>query len=112
MARKLKYVGTRYNAYDKEALAIVETVSRIWKMNLLGCKRFSLVIDHATLVHLLKQPSDKLTDRKSHWVEKLLPYAYFMRIIYKKGILNEADPVSRRPEFHTIDSLYILEEIL
>jgi hypothetical protein len=39
-ARKLKDVETRYNAYDKEALAIVETVSRVWRMYLLGCKCF------------------------------------------------------------------------
>jgi hypothetical protein len=28
-ARKLKDVETRYNAYDKEALAVVEVVSRV-----------------------------------------------------------------------------------
>jgi hypothetical protein len=57
-ARKLKADETRYNAYDKEALAIVEAVSRVLRMYLLGCKCFSMVNDHATLVHLLKQPSD------------------------------------------------------
>jgi hypothetical protein len=62
-----------------------------------------VITDHATLVHLLKQSSDKLTDRQSHWVEKLMPYANEMRILYRKGILNEADPVSRRPDFHQID---------
>ncbi len=28
-----------------------------------------------------------------------MPYANEMRILYKKEILNEADPVSRRPDF-------------
>ena len=102
-ARKLKDAETRYIAYDKEALAIVEVVSRVWRVYLLGCKSFSVVTDHATLVHLLKQSSDKLTDRQSHWVEKLMPYANEMRILYRKGILNEADPVSRRPDFLQID---------
>ena len=37
-ARKLKDDETRYNAYDKEALAIVEVVSRVWRVYLLGCK--------------------------------------------------------------------------
>ncbi len=72
----------------------------------LGCKCFSVVTNHATLVHLLKQSSEKLTDRQSHWVEKLMPYDNFMRILYRKGNLNEADPVSRRPDFHQIDKLY------
>ena len=93
-ARKLKDAETRYNAYDKEALAIVEAMSRVWRVYLLGRNCFSLIPDHATLVHLLKQSSDKLTDRQSHWVEKLMPYANEMRILYRKGILNEADPVS------------------
>ncbi len=63
-ARKLKDAETRYSAYDREALAIVEAVSRAWRTYLLGSKCFSSVVtDHATLVHLLKQSSDKLTDR-------------------------------------------------
>ncbi len=87
-ARKLKDAETRYTAYDKEALVIVEANSRVWRIYLLGCKCFSVVTDHSTLVHLLKQPSDKLTDRQSHRVEKLMPYANLMRILYMKEILN------------------------
>ena len=60
-ARKLKDAETRYSVYHKDALAIVEVVSRVWRMYLLGCKCFSLVTYHAPLVHLLKQSSDKLT---------------------------------------------------
>ncbi len=43
-ARKLKDYKTRYSACDLEALAVVEAVSRIWIIYLLGCKRFSGVI--------------------------------------------------------------------
>jgi hypothetical protein len=111
-ARKLKDAETRYSANDKEALAIVEAVSRVWRVYLLGCKCFSVVIDHATLVHLLKQSSNKLTDSQSHGVEKLMLYSNWMRILYKKGILNEADPVSRRPDFLPIDNLYMPDESL
>ena len=102
-ARKLTDAETRHNAYDKEALAIVEAVSRVWRVYLLGCKRFSVITDHASLVHLLKQSSNKLTDRQSHWMEKLIPYANEMRILYKKRNLNEADTVSRRPDFLQLD---------
>ncbi len=109
--RKLKHTETRYNAYDKDALAIVEAVSRVGRVYLLGCKCFSVITDHATLVHQLKQSSDKLTNRQSHWVEKLMPYANAMRVLYKKGILKEVDPVSRRPDFLQID-LYRPEDSL
>ena len=74
-ARKLKDAETRHSAYDKEALAILEVVSRVWRVYLLGCKCFSVVTDHATLVHLLKQSCYKLTNRQTHCVEKLMPYA-------------------------------------
>ncbi len=39
-ARKLKDDETICNAYDKEALAIVEAVSRVKRVYLLGCKCF------------------------------------------------------------------------
>ena len=81
-------------------------------MYLLSCKCFSVVTYHATLVHLLKQPSDELTDRQTHRVEKLTPYANLMRILYRKGILNEADPVSRHPDFIPIDNMYMPDESL
>jgi hypothetical protein len=41
-----------------------------------------------------------------------MPYENLMRIIYMKGILNEADPVFRRPDFLSIDYLYRLDDSL
>ena len=37
-ARKLKDDETKYSVYDKEALTIVDVVSRVRKMYLIGCK--------------------------------------------------------------------------
>ena len=34
-----------------------------------------------------------------------MPYANLMRILYMRGILNETDPVSRRPDFLPVDNL-------
>ena len=65
-ARKLKEAETRYSAYDKEALAIVKDVSRVWRMYLLGYKCFSVVTYHVNPVQLLKQSRNKLTDRQTH----------------------------------------------
>ena len=53
-ARKVKYCETRYSAYDREALAVVEALSRVWRVYLLGCKSLSVVTDHTALTHLLK----------------------------------------------------------
>jgi hypothetical protein len=74
-------------------------------MHLLGSKCFSVVTYHATLVHLLKQSSGKLTVCQAYWVEKLNSYANLMRIIYREEILNEADPVSLRPDVFPVDNL-------
>ena len=101
-------------AYDRETLAMVEAVSRVWRMYLLGSKCFSVVTDHAIFIYLLKQSNDKLTDRQPHWVDKMMPCASTIRILYRTGILNEADLVSRCPDFHPIDDdkLYNTQESL
>ena len=72
---------------------------------LLGCKHFSVVTDHVTLTHLLKQTSDKLADRQVHWVKRLMPFAHCMSVIYRKGSINETDIVSRRPHFFHPDTI-------
>jgi hypothetical protein len=36
-ARKSKDCEMRYSAYDREALAVVEAMSRVWRLYLLGC---------------------------------------------------------------------------
>ena len=41
-----------------------------------------------------------------------MPYANFMRILYRKEILNEVDPMSRRPDFLLIDNMYKPDESL
>ena len=41
-----------------------------------------------------------------------MPPANLMRILYKKGILNEADPMSRRPDFLLVDNMRMPDERL
>ena len=101
-ARKLKDTERKYSAYDLEALAVVEAVTRVWRMYLDGAKAIQVVTDHSTLTHLLKQSSTNLSKRQAHFVEKLMPYTGYMTILYRKGKANEADPVSRRPDFYSI----------
>ena len=81
-------------------------MSRVCIVYVLGCKHFSVVIDHATLTHLLKQSSDKLTDRQVHWVERLISFDHCMSILYRKGSANEADVVSQRTDFFRLDDVH------
>ena len=101
-ARKLNDAERNYSAYDLEALAVVESVTRVWRMYLDGCKAIQVVTDHSTLTHLLRQPSTTLTKRQAHFIERLMPYTGYMTILYRKGSANVADPVSRRPDFYSI----------
>ena len=43
---------------------------------------------------------------------EIMPYANLVRILYRKRILSEADPVSRRPDFLPIDNMYKPNESL
>ena len=100
--RKLNPAQRRYSAYDKEAYAAVTAVCDEWKVYLEGCRHFTVITDHATLTHLQSQSSESLTNRQQHYVEKIQPFAGYMSLIYRKGCLNEADPISRRPDFFSI----------
>ena len=100
-ARKLKDNERNWPAYDKEALAATEAV-RHWRTYLDGCRSFTVVTDHATLVHLLRQSSADLSKRQAGFVEQLREFTGGMAIVYRKGSANEADPVSRRPDFHAV----------
>ena len=71
-----------------------------------------MVTYHGNLVHILKESCDKLTYRHTHWVEKLTPFANLLRSLYVKRIFNEADSVSRRPDFLPIDNMCRLDESL
>ena len=91
MANKLKDRETRYSAYGREALAVVDVVSHVWRVYLFGCKSFLVFTNNATLTHLLKQPSDAIIDQQVHWFERLMHYAQCTSILYCKGSVNEAE---------------------
>jgi len=80
-------------------------VPRVWRVYLLACKRFLVVTDRANLTHLLRQASDKITDRQVPRVERLMPFTRCIRILYRKVSLNKADAVSRRPDYFSIRAI-------
>ena len=58
------------------------------KICLIGCKCFSVVTDHATISHLLKQPIDKLTYRQVHCTEQVMPFAQCTSILWKNMFIS------------------------
>jgi hypothetical protein len=44
---------------------------------------------------------------KFHWAERLMHFAHYMSILDRKGSVNEADAVSRRPDFFHPDDVHM-----
>jgi hypothetical protein len=99
-ARKLNPAqrGKTYSAYDLEALAVCEAVKH-WMCYLEGCSKFLVVTDHDTLRHLLRQPNNMLNKQQARYLRDFQPFVGSMTLAYRKGALNEVDPLSRRPDF-------------
>jgi hypothetical protein len=99
-ARKLNLAqrGNTYSAYDLEALAVCEAVKH-WRCYLEGCSKFLAVTSHDTLRHLLKQPNNRLNKWQARYLRDLQPFVGSMTLAYRKEALNEADPLSQRPDF-------------
>jgi hypothetical protein len=99
-ARKLNPAerGNTYSTYDLEALAVCEDVKH-WRCYLEGCSKFLVVTYHDTLRHLLRQPNNMLNKRQARYLRDLQPFVGAMTLAYRKGALNEDDPLSRRPYF-------------
>jgi hypothetical protein len=49
--------------------------------------------------HLLKLPDNKLNKRQALHLRDVQPFVGSMALVYRKGALNEAYPLSRRPYF-------------
>ncbi len=49
----------------------------------------------------------KLIDRQVHWIERPMPYAHIMSILYRTESANEADDVSRRLDFFHPDDAHL-----
>ena len=96
-SRVLTPCQRRYSVTDKEWLAVVESVTRVWKHWLLG-REFEICTDHAPLRQLLTTKGEDFTYRQLRWFEKLEPYSF--RVQYIRGKDNQAaDALSRTPSF-------------
>ena len=97
-SKKLNTSQLNYSATDKDWLAVVESVSRVWRHWLLG-KEFTIRTDHAALREILTKKGEDFTPRQLRWWERLEPYSF--KVEYIKGEENVVpDALSRTPAFY------------
>ena len=103
-SRVLNTCQRNYSILDKEWLAILEAVTRVWKHWLVG-HQFEIHTDHAPLVQILTKKVEDLTPRQLRWLERLEPFSFTISFI--RGNENKvADALSRAvpvPETNVIE---------
>ncbi|CAI5524929.1 unnamed protein product [Closterium sp. Naga37s-1] len=90
LSKKLHGAELNYPIHDKEALAIV-IAFKAWRCYLEGAKT-TVYTDHCSLKYLKSQPT--LSRRQVRWVDFLETHFHY-DIIYKPGLHNKADALSR-----------------
>ena len=94
-SRKCLPAEQNYDTYDRELLAIVDSM-RHWRHYLEGARHRVLVkCDHKNLTYF--QSTKTLSRRQARWAERLS--AFDFDIDYLEGDKNPADGPSRRPDY-------------
>jgi hypothetical protein len=93
-----------YHVHEQELLAVRDALPK-FRCYLDGAAGFTVITDHDTLRHFFRQRD--LSTRQVRWLQVLAPYQRQMEIVYKKGAVNHADALSRRPDLK--DSLQKLQ---
>lgn len=99
-SRSLTSAEKNYPIYDKELLAIVESLEH-WRHLLKGTSiPFTIFSDHRNLLYQ-KKP-EKMSQRLVRWALFLSEFNF--KIVYRAGSANgKADALSRRPDYATND---------
>ena len=92
-SRALSSVERRYSQTDIEGLALVWGIEH-FRMFLL-ISDFDVITDHRALEAIFNNPRSNPPTHIQRWMMRLQLYNF--REIYQKGILNEADYLSRHP---------------
>lgn len=90
-SKKLTPAEMNFHTPDRELLAVIHAL-KIWRCYLEGPK-FTIVTDHHPLIHLGSQP--QLSRRQARWSEYLQGFNFDW--VYKPGVTNIADPLTRLP---------------
>ena len=96
-SRKLIDAETRYSATDLEWLAVVESVSRVWR-HLLEDIPITVRSDHAALARKLSKSvhDPPISPRQARWIEHLMPFHIdFEYVPGKENVVSDA--LSRYP---------------
>jgi hypothetical protein len=103
-ARKMNKHEVYYHVHEQELLAVRDTLLK-FRCFLDGAAGLTIITDHDTLRHFFRQRD--LSTRQVRWLQVLAAYQRHMDIVYKKGAVNHADALSRRPDLK--DSLQKLQ---
>ena len=90
-SKKLTPAEMNFHTPDRELLAVIHAL-KLWRCYLEG-PTFTIVTDHHPLVHLSSQPH--LSRRQARWSEYLQGFNF--EWVYKPGVTNIADPLTRLP---------------
>jgi len=111
MSKALNETEQNYEIYDKEMLAIMNTLSE-WRQYLMGASEtFEIWTDHQNLQYFRKP--QKLNRRQAQWMMELSEYHYELH--HKPGKSNvKPDILSRRPDLKRVEEdnkdIVLLEE--
>ena len=94
-ARKMNKHECNYPVHEQELLGVVDAL-RTFRCYLDGCAEFTVITDHHSLKYFFSQR--ELSRRQVRWLQIIAPFQRAMNIVYKKGAMNHADALSRRPD--------------
>ena len=98
-SRQLNRAQQAYSPTNREWLAVVEAVARVWRHWLQG-RRFIVCTDHAPLRELLVKSNNEHTSLQQRWFVALSAFDFSIQIIRGKHNVV-ADALSRTPQFVT-----------
>ena len=101
-SRQFNGAQQQYAPTNREWLAAVEAVSRVWRHWLQG-RPFELLTDHAPLKGMIGKASNERTSLQQRWFLALAPFDITVKVIRGKHNLV-ADALSRTPAFERVSA--------
>jgi hypothetical protein len=103
--RKMNTHEVHYLVHEQKLRLALRDALLTFRCYLDGAAGFTVITDHDTLRHFFRHHD--LSTRHVRWLHVLAPYQRQMDIVYKKGGVNHADALSRRPDME--DSLHKMQ---
>jgi hypothetical protein len=103
-ARQMNKHEVHYHVHEQEVQAVRDALLK-FRCYIDGAAGFTVITDHDKLRHFFRERD--LSTRLVRWLQALAPYQRQIDIVYKKGGVNHANALSRRPDLK--DSLKKLQ---